>query len=166
MMYACDGEARQCAGVKKGGPAGRLTSGYGWWRWLFLGGGLVGHVDFLPGDGAVLGHFDAHEVVAGLGVVGLAHRVEGEVFATAEGVLVPGVDVAAECVVDAPLVELVDEVVELFAGEGGGKLHKVGAEQVGVGKGEGIAHVEAFDDGVEEAFFDKLYLLGAEGAAG
>ena len=76
------------------------------------------HVDGGPGDGAIDLTLYADQVIAGLGIVLLAHRVEREVFDAVNHLLVPLMYVAQEYDVGIPLSKLVEEEEHLFAGEG------------------------------------------------
>ena len=76
------------------------------------------HVYPLPRDGSVFLHMHTHQVVAWLGVVGLAHRVEGQVLNTAHNLLVPLMNMAHKHNVGFPFIELIEQEKGLLAREG------------------------------------------------
>ena len=64
----------------------------------------------------------AHEVVARLGAVALAHGVEGEVGHVVKHALVPLVHMSTEHDVGFPLLKLLEQEEGLLACKGGGEL--------------------------------------------
>ena len=76
------------------------------------------HVDVLPRDATVCLTLYAYQIVAWLGVVLLAHRVEREVLDAVNHLLVPLMYVAQKYDVGIPLGKPVEQEEHLLAGEG------------------------------------------------
>ena len=99
----------------------------------------------------------------------LAHGIESQIVDAAHFLLVPLVDVTAEYDAGVPFLELVEQEESLLTGESGGKLHRRGAENVGVAEDKGVTDayvvlLQLFS--FEKVIFYQLHLLSAKRSAG
>lgn len=86
---------------------------------------------------------DTHEIVTGIRRISLAHGVKRKVAYTAKPSVVPLVHMPVESYGSVPVGEFLEDIVQLLAGVCRRELLGAGAEYVGVGECERMAHVYA-----------------------
>ena len=77
-------------------------------------------MDTLPVDGTILPDVNTDEVVAGTGIIFLAHCWKCQVLRITVRTLIPFVNMSEESDVDIPLLKLVQQKIGLLTGKGGG----------------------------------------------
>ena len=79
------------------------------------------------------------QVVAAVGVIHKVHRRHGDVVHTAKPALIPRMDMSPKRDGRVPVGQFVQDVIQFLAAIGRGELVHRRPEDIGVGKGKGVA---------------------------